>query len=742
MISLIGVGGVGKTRLASELAHEVCSAFLGGVWWVSLVDVAGADRVPDRMITALRIMDQTARPALDVLVEHLRRSEPMLVIIDNCEHLAHAVTALVSAMISQSNTVRVLTTSRQRLGLRAEHAITIPPLPVPTLANPRGNAAYELLADRAAAVGHPIEGSQVQDAARLCQLVDGLPLALVLAARRLAARTPAELGQSPAEVYDVLSRRISALGTDPAEAPHHITLEASFEASRDRCTPPARKLWAVCSVFEGSFDASAVQALCDLPEVNIDEWELADLLDELVFRSVLDADVTTDRTTRYRLLVPIREYGAARLREFGGLASAVHERHRDHFLVVAQRAAATWQDHEESTLRQMHADSPNLASAIDWSLRHDDIATAQNIAANWVACRQPTWSGFLPNARRELQRVYRPSGHVQLSPLLVTTMALDVWAAVVQGARPEAETLLEEARAKAAQLGGPLIPALSYAHGSYHIFGYTTIEGLSRGVDLLKQAVAEFAAIGDTGGTHQAKLFVGLGIARLGPRSEALDVATEVLREAETFQDARWAYAWAHWNAGWTHLWQGDPATSLTHFDASEQHFAATGDGWGNSWAPMGQGCARALLGHFEEAAELLGVSDGMRQPLQIALDQITLFANAQDEAVQRIEATIGHAAFRRAFERGRRTVIERQNAASTAPAPTQDSPIRGLTDRELEVAHLVAQGLDNVAIAQKLVLSRRTIERHLANIFHKLDLEGTGSRTQLAVMLTQSHSQ
>ncbi|WP_308122257.1 LuxR C-terminal-related transcriptional regulator [Streptomyces sp. WAC04114] len=261
LVTLTGPGGVGKTRLAARLAARVRRAFPDGVRFVHLSGLHDPDLVPLAAADALGLHDRSAQPALDALVEQVR-DRRLLLVLDNCEHLAAACARLAAALLHGTEGVRILATSRHRLGLTEEHLLEVRPLPVPDpdadLSAADGYPALTLFADRAAAVvpGFRLTPANRASVARLCHRLDGLPLAIELAAVRMRVLDVDQL-------LDRLDDRYRFLTTgSPAALPRHQTLRAAVAWSHDLCTLPEQTVWARLSVLAGSFDLETAEAVC------------------------------------------------------------------------------------------------------------------------------------------------------------------------------------------------------------------------------------------------------------------------------------------------------------------------------------------------------------------------------------------------------------------------------------------------------------------------------------------------
>lgn len=316
LLTLTGPGGVGKTRLAGHVARQVARVFPDGVWLVPLAALQDEAFVPHAVIEALGVRNESVRPPLDILVEYLRERR-LLIVLDNCEHVLRSCAVLAATVLAATEGVRVLATSRHRLGLVGERLFEVPPLSAPapeevaagTVAAERF-PALRLFADRAAAVvpGFTVgEGNQAA-VARLCRRLDGLPLAIELAAVRVRSLGVDRLVERLDDRYRLLT------GGSPASAPRHRTLRSAVDWSHELCTAQEQLVWAWLSVFVGSFDLAAAEAVC--AGEGIDSADVLDAVAGLVDKSVLVREETGGQV-RYRLLVSLRDYGREKLAELG-----------------------------------------------------------------------------------------------------------------------------------------------------------------------------------------------------------------------------------------------------------------------------------------------------------------------------------------------------------------------------------------------------------------------------------------
>ena len=382
MLTLTGAGGSGKTRLALEAARRARPAYPDGVWFVDLAVVGESLLVADAVSEALRLDSGAAPNRGQALVDQLR-GRSLLVVLDNCEHLLAACAQLVAALLAGCPGVDVLATSREPLHAHGEYTFRVPSLAlpppvrdeVPDLAELGRLPSVRLFVERAAQVrpGFALDADNVQGVVDLCRRLDGMPLALELAAARTAVLEPAEIVQR-------LGDALSMLGGGPNGVTRHQTLRGTLEWSHDLLTEPEKVLLRRLSVFSGGFTLAAVEAVCGDPPLA--RPELLDLLATLVDKSL----VVTEKTaagSRYRQLETVRQFGSENLDRAGETAqlAAAHCAYFLAFAVAHNPERATGVVIEQPKLLDREHD--NLRAALRWSCAHDPETALRLAASLW-----------------------------------------------------------------------------------------------------------------------------------------------------------------------------------------------------------------------------------------------------------------------------------------------------------------------------------------------------------------------
>jgi non-specific serine/threonine protein kinase len=365
LVTLTGAGGAGKTRLAIEVAGAVIDGHPDGVWLVELGSLAEPTLVPQAVASVLAIKDQPGRPLLDTIAESLA-SKRLLLIVDNAEHLLEACARFVDAILRRCTQVAILVTSRERLGIAGELTYRVPSLSVPAAnesATPQSLPAYEgvrLFLDRARLL-RPHFNVTLDNAAAvasICSRLDGIPLAIELAAPRLRSMSVEELSQR-------LDQRFALL-TDGSRAalPRHRTLRSMIDWSYDLLTDPEQSMLRRASVFAGGWTLASAEEVC--AGDGIDRSAVIDLLASLVDKSLIVAD-ERDGATRYRMLETVRQYAGDRLRERGEEAP-LRAAHLSHFTDLAEQAHTTlYGPGRRSSLARLAIEHDNFRGALAWS---------------------------------------------------------------------------------------------------------------------------------------------------------------------------------------------------------------------------------------------------------------------------------------------------------------------------------------------------------------------------------------
>ena len=729
LVTLTGPGGIGKTRLAIEAASGARRAFRDGVWLAELGSLRDAALLVPEVARSLGLSDRSARWAVAALADHLAGRQ-LLLVLDQCEHLADACAVMADALLRGCPDLRIIATSRHVLGVTGEVTVTVPPLTVPGEGQPAvpeellQYEAVRLFTDRAVAVqpGFTLDAASGAAVAGICRRLDGIPLAIELAAVRLRSL-------SPGQILSRLDSRFGLLSVGgPAGQPHHRTLQAALEWSYGLLTEAEQSMWRRVSVFAGSFDLDAAEAVCAVGRITADQ--VVDLIDALVAKSILLR--TGRRTVRYRLLDTIGEFGLSKVRGRGN-ERRLRLRHLRWYAALAARQEA-FGPGRVPWIAALDADHENLRAALDFSLSEpSEIAAGAQMACDlW---RYWDTHGHLTEGRRMLTTVLDRLD--QAAAVRPRALWVAGFLTQVQGDIPAARTLLETALSAARAAGDVRAEAWASSFLGWDLY-----------------------FLGDPGQGH------ALAQAALRRHRESADQVGEVL---------------ALMQIGYIHLCADEPEQAADWFGECARACESSGNVWYHAYAQWGLGVAALLSADHDRAATLAGMAlrtlRHMDDPMGVVLcvDALAWVAAARQEPVRALTllgaADAAWAAIpaapavplRRhhdaALDEARKAVPDGEDRAALAAgtamsqadvvafalgessrpaAPsggtgTGAGPGTGpgaLTRREQEVAALVAQGLSNAQIAAMLVISARTVETHVQHIMDKL---GFRTRAQIA---------
>ncbi|QMU74152.1 AAA family ATPase [Streptacidiphilus sp. P02-A3a] len=729
MVTLTGPGGVGKTRVALRAVSALREHYPDGVYLVELSALADPELLPRTVCAALGLSEQTARPALDLLTEYLSGRATLLV-LDTCEHLVDACAMLTDLLLRDSPGTSILATSRQPLDVPGEHTLVIPPLPVETGAED-ANGAVALFAQRAAAVvpGFTLTEANTADVLALCRRLDGIPLAIELATVRLRAIPLDQLALRLEDRFRLLT------GGRRTALPRHQTLRTTIGWSHELCSPQERLLWARLSVFAGSFDLLAVEAVCSGGELGPDDVleQLIGLVDKSVVLRVDDPS-----GTRYRLLDTIREYGAEWLATLGE-EEQLRARHFDCYRELASGFAAVFLSSEQlARFRALAGEQANLRAALDHALDRPERARAA-LSLTVDLCGYWACAGQLAEGRHWLLRAL--AGAPEAGPDRARALTAVGHFDLLMGQYDEVGQCLAEAYAIASDLGDPvLLGHVEQYRGLHAVSGddwETSERCFQRARELLQPTGDRFALavlsnletvgmilrdrpdraarlsaqaladIADAPGERWIRgfllVFRGMALWLRGEQEECARTAREALCVKGDLEDAV-GIAYSLELLAWSAVAQRRPERGAWLLGAAEEQ-------WKRSGRPLSgvesmlrhriesERLARAELGaeRYEQAAGL-----GRRLPLSQLVELALADADTPAD-------------------------LPRQAAPPPEPGPGP------LTRREREVAALVAAGLSNREVAERLVISKRTADAHVEHILAKL---GVSSRAEITPLL------
>ncbi|MDH6292424.1 protein kinase domain-containing protein [Rhodococcus opacus] len=732
LVTFTGIGGVGKTRLALRLADSSRRAFSNGVWLIELGEVRDPMLVIGTVSTTLGIRRQTADPPLEVLTNYLATKQ-LLLVLDNCEHLVESVAVLAETLLQWCPDLKLLATSREPLGTHGEVVMRVPPLTMPSEARPssiHGLPTYEsvsLFVERATSAVPDFQLIEQNEAAvaEICRHLDGLPLAIELAAVRLRAMSVQQILDRLADRYQLLTAGSRVTPT------RQQTLRWCIDWSYELCNQEEKHLWALLSVFSGGFELDAVEGICG---EDFESAELFNVVASLVDKSILIRE-EPGTIVRYRLLETIRDYGQEKSRAAGDFAE--HRlRHRDWYQQLVIRAEADWVGPRQlEWITRLDREHANLREALTFSL---DEQPETDAGVRMAAALFPYWlsRGHLSEGRLWLDRAL-----ARHSKNLVTLKALysDSVLAGTQGDTRHAAALLAAGDEIVAEQGSsPWSTVFSgYAAGCLLL-----AEGDPRSaVEHYEKAL--LLAEGNSFLYRQIGCLFGLGLSyvMMDDSSRALTHFEKILAVTERHHEVVYRGR-SSMTGGWA-LWrQGHTDRAVAVLTEGLRLTRAADDPAGTARCLQTLAWIEADEGRSERATVLMGAAEGIFQdmggPMFRFLDELEY----QGRCERRARSSLGTRKYDKHYQRGLQLGIPA--AVAYAVQQTLEQPIHdtttptSLTRREQQVADLVAEGLTNRAIATKLVISPRTAQGHVEHILTKL---GFTSRAQISAWVVEQRT-
>jgi non-specific serine/threonine protein kinase len=655
--------------------------------------------------------------------------------LDNCEHLVDAAAKLADQLLRAAAGLRVLATSREALTIDGETVLPVPPLAAPEAGQPLTAAglgvfpAVRLFAERAAQVvpGFALTEANAAAVASICRRLEGLPLAIELAAARLPVLS--------AEQIDVrLGDRLALLTRGGRTRPARLqTLRASIEWSWELCSPAERLLWTRLSVFAGGVELDAAEGIC--ADDRLAASDMLELLAALAAKSVLTV-AHSKGVARYRLPETLRGFGQERLQERGE-DMALLRRHRDWHEQLARQADTGWLSPQiEDWTARLFREHANVAAAQDFCQAEQGEAEAGLRIALHV------WLFYYWIAGHASEGQYR------LGQLLARVREPTVWRArglllasflaAVNGDRGVVHPLLEQGGSLARQLNDPATLAFAaWVEGHVHLFAGDLPHAIAYFEDGL--AVLPAAVHGRQHAQFLTSLVIAAGLVGDEERVVACHWELAALTEAGSEYIRRAYSAYPLWALG-TAAWRRGDLDRASGLERQSLRLL-NDDRMGRTFCVEALAWIASSRNHYERAAVLLGAATGLWQSIGTTLESHQPLAGHHHECERRVREALGEAAYQAAYHRGLDLpagdvlayALEQSPGKPAPPAVSDGAP---LTRRELQVARLIAGGRSNKQIAAELVISQRTAENHVEHILTKL---GFTSRAQVAAWAAAS---
>lgn len=819
LLTLTGAGGSGKTRLALEAAKDLVGTYADGVWWVELASLSDPALVPEAVAMALDVREQPGRAIIETLKDTLR-SRNLVLLLDNCEHLVAAAARLAYTLLRACPQLRILTTSREALGIDGETTWRVPTLSLPewmadserqTADGDPSSAVRRLLSSEAvrlfierAQAAWPefmLTEQNVATVAQICRRLDGMPLAIELAAARMKALTVEQIAARLDDAFRLLT------GGSRIALPRHQTLRAAMDWSYELLSEQEQALLRRLAVFAGGWTLEAAETVCAFGDGGRKPWssvprpEVLDLLSHLVDKSLVVMYVQ-GAEGRYRLLETVRQYAWEKLLE-SGEAGILQRRHAQFFLALAEEAEPELRGARQMLwLDRLEVEHDNLRAVLAWSQAHKDVESGQRLAGalwrfwavrgHWSEGRR--WLEGLPSADDEGQRTEDslvPSSVPAPRSFRAKALFVAGVLAWLQSDYAAARSWHEESLARWREVIGAAGPfggsqatsaaEVSARRGLAYTLTYLGLAQMRQGDyasagSLCEESLALFRALGDKWGLATTLNYLGgmalnqgdhaaarsrleeaLALGReLGDRT-LVAVSLNSLGELARDQgdDARAAARYEEslalrrelgdkgdiasplHNLGYVALRQGDQTRAAALFRESLILTREAANDEGIALCLMGLASVSAAMRQLERAARLFGAAERLFEARGAVLNRPDRAEYERNVAA--VRSALSTARFAQAWAEGRAMTVEQAvayalalptSAAERLPAyavKTAYNPA-GLTVREIEVLGLVAQGLSDAQVAEKLVISPRTVTTHLTSIYRKL---GTASRAE-----------
>jgi len=786
LLTLTGVGGSGKTRLALEVARDLVEAYPNGVWLVELAPLSEEALVPKAVAEALKVPERPQELLSDTLSEVLRDRQ-LLLILDNCEHLLEATVRLVDRLLDSCPRLRILATSREALGIEGETRWGVPPLSVP---EPQGTPTLEEL-EAYGSVRLFVERAKGRDSsfapsphkalavAEICLRLEGIPLAIELAAARVSTLSIEQISERLTDSLKLLT------GGSKTQMAKQRTLRGTLDWSHELLSEEEKELFERLSVFAGGWTLEAAEAVGK--GEGVEESEVLDALSGLVEKSLAMARGNDQGRVRYRLLEPIRQYARAKL-EGSNESEAVLRRHATYLLALAEEAEPRLRGPEDREwLERLEEEHDNMRAALSWALEREEVELALRLAGVlgtfWQA--HGHWSDgrkWLEAALAGDKRASVAARIKALEALLWLTydqFDLDRMEAVAQeGMELSAEAEIESSLAASLRI---MLACPAWLGGDYE-----------RGKELLEESLTLSREAGDKVKSAEALFQLGGATDGLGDRAQAKEIYEESIavcrevgytyrlpdsllslgyvcllegdykRGAALNEEAvaicrehgyRSKLNYALDNLGWAALLQGDHERARTSYEESLMVSKELGDKMIASESLEGMACISGTQGETLRAAKLFGAAKGLQETLREA---VALQHTSEEEAWREpyratAHSLLGKVAWDEALTQGQAMGLEEaieyalfaeessatpQSSMTTghSSAPSAPEHPAGLTSREVEVLGMVAAGMTNAQVAKELFLSPRTVETHLTSIYHKLGVTSRSAATRFAL--------
>jgi predicted ATPase/class 3 adenylate cyclase/DNA-binding NarL/FixJ family response regulator len=780
LVTLTGSGGVGKTRLSLQVAADVLEAFPDGVWFIELAPLSDPALIPQTIASVLGLRAEPNQPLLEVLTAYFR-AKTALLILDNCEHLVMACASLADALLRAAPALKILASSREALGMAGELAWRVPSLEIPNPAQARQipiknltqYAAVKLFIERAvfALPTFTVTNANAPTVAEICQRLDGIPLALELAAARVKMLNPQQIMARLSDSLSLLTRG------NAAALPRHQTLRAAIDWSYDLLSDKQRALFRRLAVFAGGFTLEAAEQVCsnqkpvtssqksvasNQTHLTTDYWRLAteevlDVLSDLVDQSLVVVEERKgdgiDEARRYRLLETIRQYAWEKLDEMPqDERHTIHLHHLQFYLKFAEAAEPQLHSAEQARWFQHIAlELDNLRAAMNWGVAHGEVQAVLRA----LGALDIFWRNFaLQEGYERLTATLAHAGAAERNQARVKALLpiaiMEASGGNFNAARAHFEEILSIAR----ELGAKDFIGTALSNLGFVALFFQHDYALAR--DLLEQGLSIHREINDSYNASISLLDLGYMAHSQGDETQAQQLYEEGLALLEQLGDKAFMALLLR-QVGYSTLRQGNYAKALVQFEESLAFNLAINEKRGVAASIFALAACAITMGEPLRAAKLFGAARSIFD--DSAVKVLSMYDQQEhDHYLAILRAQLPTPDFNAAWAAGQQMTmehaiafaqqitVETQIPTTKSQTPTNEptnqrtsnptiteNPI-GLTDRELEVLRWLVQGLTDMQIAEQLVVSRRTVHAHLRSIYGKLDVTTRNGAVRVAM--------
>ena len=716
----MGAGGAGKTRLAIEAASRNGGNFADGVCLADLAGLTDPRLVSRAIASALEIPEEPRRPIMATLSDRLRNKR-LLLVMDNCEHLLAECAAVADSLLKVCGGLTIMVTSRRPLSIGGEVVFRVPSLPAPPEAEGGKNAneydAVRLFVERAQQIQplFRLTTANAEAVAKICRRLDGIPLAIELAAVRLNVLTAEQIDTRLDDRF-----RLLVAGSRTA-LPRHRTLRALIDWSFDLLEPSEQEAWCRLCVFAGDFGLDAAEEVATGGA--IERSEVLNLLAKLAEQSIVNVHEDNSEA-RYRMLETLRQYGIERVKESGGEVE-LRQRHLQWVLALCELAESEWRGPNQAVwLARLDRELDNIRAALDWANHQDDHGQAglRIATALWLF-----WQvrGHHGEGRLWLEALLGRDH----APTALRGKAINVagFLAYGQGETAVALRLLEESLVIGQALGDDAAVALAllrlgigaYYHGD-----------LQRAVAVLEEALGRYRAMGDRVGTHVALYELAEALSYAGEYARARELHEEGVALKRQIGDS-WHVAFSLFGLSLLDFLEGRFDDAAMKQRECLRMRRDLDDRWGIAICLEVMAWVEGARGMYRAAARLLGAADAARTRMGASL--IAPHLRNHVACVESTRRVLGPAAFSLESQLGEKLDADeaiRLAIGESMPKTRATATVGGLTPREVQIARLVAEGLTNRQIGQKLSIAERTVDAHVEHVKDKL---GFRSRLEIA---------